>query len=159
MNIAYLGLGSNLGDRKTYLEEASALITEQAGKILLSSSVYETAAWGSGDQPDYLNQVIQIQTELFPLTLLKSILSIEKALGRERKQKWGNRTIDIDLLFYQDYYFQTPQLILPHPWLHERKFVLTPLAEIAPGLIHPAGNKTISELLHICSDQNEVSKI
>jgi 2-amino-4-hydroxy-6-hydroxymethyldihydropteridine diphosphokinase len=159
MKIAYLGLGSNLGDRKKYLDAATEMIGEQVGEILLCSGVYETAAWGVDDQPNYYNQVIKIQTNLYPLELLKQILSVETALGRERIIKWGPRTIDIDFLFYEDYYFSTPELTLPHPWISSRNFVLAPLTEISPDLVHPVFKKKIHELFQQCTDQAEIRRI
>lgn len=159
MKTAFLGLGSNLGDRKKYLDEAIAMIGERVGEVMLCSGLYETAAWGVDNQPNYYNQVIKIQTNLYPLELLKQILAIETALGRERVIKWGPRTIDIDFLFYEDYYFVTPDLSLPHPWISSRNFVLAPFSEISPDFIHPVLKKSIHELSVQCTDQAEILKI
>lgn len=159
MKTAYLGLGSNLGDRKKYLDDAIKMIGDQVGDIIQHSGLYETAAWGVDNQPNYYNQVIKIQTNLYPLELLKQILLIETALGRERIIKWGPRTIDIDFLFYEDYYFATPELTLPHPWISSRNFVLAPLTEISPDFVHPVLKKTIYELSRQCTDQAEIRKI
>lgn len=158
MNLAYLILGSNLGNRETYLSEAIKLISERAGKILNSSSIYNTAAWPpQSGQSDFLNQAIQIETELSADELLQTILDIELILGRKRAMKWDARTIDIDILFYNQEVIQAPNLTIPHAFLHERKFVLAPLAEIAKDLVHPVFKKTIGELLSGTSDKLDTS--
>ena len=158
MNTVYLLTGGNMGDRDENLLQARKLIAKQCGDITAASSIYETAAWGKTDQPSFLNQALQIQTVLEPEQLLKQILQIEKKIGRVRNEKYGPRIIDIDILFYNNEIHKYPQLILPHPEIQNRRFVLVPLAEIAPALIHPIFKKTIAELLRICPDKLEVKK-
>jgi 2-amino-4-hydroxy-6-hydroxymethyldihydropteridine diphosphokinase len=141
----FLGLGSNLGDRAYYLEEAISALASAATKILATSRIYETEPWGVMEQPPYWNQVIWIETELEPLDLLHVCQEIEHRLGRERKVHWGPRTIDIDLLIYDNRVSKSEELILPHPYLEDRAFVLAPLREIAPELVLPSG-RSISEV-------------
>ena len=159
MFITYLLLGSNLGDSRKYLHDASALIEEKVGAVILKSSLYQTASWGKQDQPDFINQVICVRTGLFPTELLKGILKIELELGRERVSKWGSRTIDIDILFYEDQILHEPDLTIPHPYLHQRRFGLVPLCEIAPQLIHPVFNTSVGQLLDELSDSLCVKKL
>ena len=159
MFITYLLLGSNLGDRKKYLFDATANIEQKIGVIIRKSSLYQTASWGKPDQPDFINQVISVDTDLLPLELLKKVLEIELVLGRQRVEKWGSRTIDIDILFYESSIVNHPDLTIPHPYLHERRFSLMPLAEIAPDIIHPIFNRSIKELLDNLSDNLFVKKL
>lgn len=154
---AWLLTGGNLGDRLKHLTSASDLIDNLCGNIKQASSIYETEAWGKTDQPSFLNQVLQIQTDLKPHQLLKKILTIEKKLGRFRKEKNGPRTIDIDILLFDNAIIKEPSLQVPHPRMQDRRFVLTPLAEIASELEHPVFKKTISALLAACTDPLEVS--
>ncbi|HEV7230722.1 MAG TPA: 2-amino-4-hydroxy-6-hydroxymethyldihydropteridine diphosphokinase [Bacteroidia bacterium] len=155
----YLSLGSNSGDRKRMLREAVFYIEAEAGRVLKKSGVYETEPWGNTMQPLFLNQVIEISTELEAYALLDTLLSIEKRLGRERgKQRWQQRTIDIDILFIEQSVLSEGRLLIPHPELHKRKFVLSPLNEIEPGFIHPLLHKTVSELLNECSDPLQARK-
>lgn len=142
----FLLLGSNLGNRSLFLQQADEAIGRQVGAIIKRSSVYQTQSWGKTGEPDYLNQVLLVQTALKPQQVLQHILAIEKTMGRLRAEKWGSRTIDIDILFYGDEVVNEPDLIIPHPHLHQRKFVLEPLAEIAPAYIHPVLNKSILQL-------------
>lgn len=155
-NGIFLLLGSNLGDRSEHLATARALIESKAGKIIKTSAIYQTAAWGKTDQPDFYNQVIEIETILSPDDLLKTTLGIEVDMGRVRTETWGARTIDIDILLYSDIIVEHEHLIIPHPRMNNRKFTLIPLAEIAPGVIHPITQKTIRELLAICTDDLNV---
>jgi 2-amino-4-hydroxy-6-hydroxymethyldihydropteridine diphosphokinase len=152
----YLLLGGNLGDRTLYLQQARENINGQVGPLTRSSKVYETAAWGKTDQPNFLNQVLEVQTELTPEKVLQSINSIEQELGRVRHEHWGARVIDIDILFYDNLVQQTQRLTIPHPQLHLRRFTLMPLAEIAPDLVHPVLSKSINQLLQECPDELEV---
>lgn len=146
-----------MGDRQANLAQAYECI-EQCGYITNASPLYETAAWGKNDQPAFLNQALEIQTGLTPRQLLKKILSIEKQIGRVRKEKYGPRIIDIDILLFNDEIHNYPSLTIPHPELQNRRFVLVPLVEVAPGIIHPVFKKTIAELLTICPDTLEVSR-
>ena len=136
---AFLGLGSNLGDRSYYLEEAVTAMGGAAIKVVATSRTYETEPWGVMDQPLYWNQVIEVETTLEPLELLHVCQEIEHRLGRERKVHWGPRTIDIDILLYDNRVSESEELKLPHPYLEERAFVLAPLREIAPKLVLPSG--------------------
>ncbi|MBS1774400.1 MAG: 2-amino-4-hydroxy-6-hydroxymethyldihydropteridine diphosphokinase [Bacteroidetes bacterium] len=153
---AYLLLGSNEGNRIDWLNKAMAALEQSIGKIVAKSSLYETAAWGKEDQPDFLNMALCIETQLSPQQLLQSILQTEIQLGRHRTVKWGQRTIDIDILFYGNEVIDTPDLKVPHPYIQERRFALVPMNEIAPELLHPILQKTIAELLVSCPDKLEV---
>lgn len=155
----FLLLGSNLNDREANLQQATAGIEQTVGPIVQRSSVYRTAAWGKHDQPDFYNQVIQLDTPLDPQTLLTSILAVEQRLGRTRTEVWGSRIIDIDILLYHDRVIRSEVLNIPHPQLEFRRFALTPLAELAADVIHPVLQKKISELLEECPDQLAVQKI
>ncbi len=156
MNQVYLSLGSNEGDRVLWFKKALHQIEDCCGAIINKSSIYETAAWGKSDQPDFLNMVVLVATELQPLELLKTTQKIETLLGRKREIKWGPRTLDIDILFYNNLVSIIENLTIPHPFVHERRFTLLPMSEITPNYIHPVLNKTISELLEICPDRLSV---
>jgi len=156
---AYLLLGSNLGNREDYLKSALVLIAQNVGHITAKSSIYETAAWGKTDQPGFLNMAVEVLTSLPPLTVLHEVLNIEQVLGRTRAEKWGARSIDIDVILYANEIVDIKnELQIPHPEMHHRKFVLIPLHEIAPNLLHPVFKKTISLLLTDLNDPLEVSK-
>lgn len=159
MNKAYLLTGGNLNDRQKTLATAYAYIYRECGDITSASSVYETDAWGNNDQPAFLNQVIELETRLSAGQLLKKILAIEKQIGRVRKEKYGPRLIDIDILLFNDDIYDLPLLKIPHPELQNRRFALTPLAEIAPGTAHPVLKKTMTELLAICPDKLAVKRV
>jgi 2-amino-4-hydroxy-6-hydroxymethyldihydropteridine diphosphokinase len=142
VTLAYIALGANLGDRRASLRRAAELI--DARRL---STIIETPPWGIVDQPDFLNAVAEVETELGPRPLLDRLLEVERELGRVRDgSRWGPRTIDLDLLVYGDETWDTPELQLPHPRLHERLFVLAPLAELAPGLVVP-GRGSVENLL------------
>ncbi|MFZ1264684.1 MAG: 2-amino-4-hydroxy-6-hydroxymethyldihydropteridine diphosphokinase [Chitinophagaceae bacterium] len=158
MNRAYLLTGGNLGDREHYLATARTFIREQCGTILRVSSLYETAAWGNTDQPPFLNQAIEISTSRNARQLMRHILKVEKLMGRVRKEKYGPRLIDIDILLFNDEIHNYALLKLPHPEMQNRRFALLPMAEIAPELVHPILKKTIAELLEACTDMLEVKK-
>ena len=159
MNTCFLLTGGNLGDRKKTLEQASDMVEKNIGVIAARSSVYQTAAWGKTDQPDFLNQVLKVKTSLTPQELIDEILKIEKSLGRERQEKYGPRLIDIDILFFDNEVIKSKSLTIPHPQLHNRRFVLVPLNEIAPRFIHPVLKKSIAQLLLECPDKLDVNKI
>jgi 2-amino-4-hydroxy-6-hydroxymethyldihydropteridine diphosphokinase len=155
----FISLGSNLGDRLQFLRNALDQIGLRLGKVIRESKVYEAAAWGHTKQPDFYNQVIELETELSPTQLLQGCLDIEKSLGRERSILWGERTIDLDILLFDGRSVQSENLNIPHPYLHLRNFVLVPLCEIAPDLIHPTLELTIQQLLDRCADKLEIKAI
>jgi len=159
MNSTYLLLGSNMGNSTELLSNAIEQIENKIGPLLLQSNLYATAAWGNTSQPDFLNQVIEVATQLDATETLKEILSIEKNMGRIRTVKNAPRIIDIDILFFNNEIINRIDLIVPHPEIQNRRFVLTPLNEIAPQMIHPVLNKTIDQLLSFCPDQLAVKKI
>jgi len=146
MNDVFLLLGSNLGDREAYLQNAVHHIETDIAPVVKRSAVYETQSWGKTDEPDYLNQVIELKTGLQPGSILQKILAIEKLMGRKREVKWGSRIIDIDILFYGQTVVNDHQLQIPHPELHKRMFTLIPMSEIAPDFIHPVFGKSIFQL-------------
>ena len=159
MNSAYLLIGGNLGKRINNLEIARKLIATEVGKILIASSVYETAAWGITDQPDFLNQVLKIETQLSPREVMDAVLSIENRMGRIRTEKNAARIIDIDILFFNNDIIHTSGLVIPHPEIHNRKFVLIPLNEIASSKVHPVLHQTIETLLSTSPDTLEVRRV
>lgn len=146
INQVYLHTGSNLGELDANLRRANKWIGKEIGFIERASKVYQTKAWGITDQPDFLNQALLAHTRLGPFELLEKIQAIERRMGRVREIKWGERIIDIDILFYNDEIIDTPNLTIPHPFLHYRNFVLLPLMDIAPGLVHPGFGMTVAEL-------------
>jgi len=148
----FLSLGSNLGDREQNLTQAYHLIRDRIGEIVHKSSVYETAAWGNMDQPPFLNLVLETVSSLQPQIVLQTIHGIEETMGRKRIGKWGIRTIDIDILLFDNQIIDIHGLQVPHPEMTNRNFVLIPLAEIAPDTIHPRLNKPIKDLLSASTD-------
>lgn len=146
MSIAYIALGSNLGDKEKNLRRALLLLTQQGVEVVRVSSFLSTEPYGVTDQPQFLNAVACVRTSLAPLALLDVLLATELAMGRVRLRHWGERNIDLDLLLYEDVVLDMPRLRLPHPDMQNRDFVLLPLAEIAPELKHPTLQKTIWEL-------------
>lgn len=159
MHQAYILLGTNLGNRLSYLQQATTYIAQQVGEVSATSSIYETAAWGLTEQPSFYNQVLVVKTDVGSENLMQQLLDIETQLGRIRTIKFGPRTIDIDILLIDDLINQSDILQLPHPALPQRKFALMPLAEVAPELLHPVEKKTISQLLQACTDTLDVQKI
>lgn len=155
---AFLLLGSNLGNRLKHLQTAGEKVAKLAGKVIRHSAVYETASWGKEDQPAFLNQALEIETKLKPLDLLDILKGIEVEMGRKQVERWGARIIDIDILLMDSNVFNAPTLRIPHRHMHERRFTLVPLAEIAPDAVHPLFQETISELLAKCPDKLEVKK-
>lgn len=145
----YLALGSNLGDRLANLKQAIASLPPQM-EVKAASSVYETPPWGYEDQPEFLNQVVKASTYLDPEPLLKHLKRLEIALGRKTSFLNGPRSIDLDILFYDDLVLKTASLVIPHPRLHERGFVLLPLLEISPDLVHPVNQKSVREMAAGC---------
>lgn len=159
MQDVYLLLGSNLGDRETYLHKAAELIAGRVGKIGSSSSVYETAAWGVNDQPPYINQVLRVLTTLDAHRVLREVLDIEKVLGRERFEKWGSRVIDIDILFYGDAIINDPVLVVPHKYFHKRRFAVEPMMELNEGFEHPLLKKSIKSIALELTDKLSVERL
>ncbi len=159
MKIVFLGIGTNLGSRERNLSEALAMIAENIGKILMSSSVYESEPWGFKSDDKFLNMVVKVETTLSASGLLGRILMDEVLLGRVRAGKqYTSRKIDVDILFYEDLILNEESLKIPHPHLHVRKFVLIPLCEIEPEFMHPVLKKNVTELLKMCEDKSEVRK-
>ena len=159
MKNVFLGIGTNLGDRQNNLEKAVAGIEEFIGQVLKTSSVFETEPWGFHTKDKFLNMVVKVETVLDPNELLENAQMIESLLGRVRgKKRYSSRLIDIDILFYEDLHLDDEDLKIPHPLLHKRKFVLVPLCEIAPEIIHPVLKKTVVDLLELCEDKSDVKK-
>ncbi|MGB7874837.1 MAG: 2-amino-4-hydroxy-6-hydroxymethyldihydropteridine diphosphokinase [Anaerolineales bacterium] len=142
----YIALGTNLGDRKANLRAAVESMPPDV-KVVAESHVYETPPWGYEDQPAFLNMVVKAETDLEPGSLLKYLKQLEAELGREQNFRWGPRLIDLDVLFYDDLIIKSPPLVIPHPRLHERAFVLAPLADVAPDMVHPVLQRAVSDLL------------
>lgn len=145
-HVVFLALGSNLGNRLSNIKNAISNLTPQMA-VKKKSPVYETPPWGYADQPPFLNQVLKAETYLEPEELLGHLKRLETALGRETGFQNGPRLIDIDILFYDDEVIETPSVVIPHPRLHQRAFVLVPLNDIAPDLVHPVLEKSVSEML------------
>ncbi len=154
---AYIGLGSNLGDKRANCLKALKMIDQlKDTEVRTVSPFYKTEPVGVEDQQDwYLNGVAQLATTSPPLRLMKELLAIEKELGRERKKRWDSRTIDLDILFYGNMVINEEALKVPHPRLHLRRFVLVPLAELGPDLVHPVFKKTVRELLEECPAEGQ----
>jgi 2-amino-4-hydroxy-6-hydroxymethyldihydropteridine diphosphokinase len=158
MNIVYLLLGSNIGNSKASLTKAITQIEKQLGLLTRRSGLYSTAAWGNIKQPDFLNQVVIVETKLTASQTMQTILEIEKKMGRVRTVKNAPRIIDIDLLFFNKEIIDLPDLTVPHPQIQNRRFVLVPLNQLSPNLKHPVLKKTIHELLIHCQDTLNVKK-
>lgn len=156
MHILYLHLGSNQGDRKQSLDNCLVQIAEKIGKITSKSSIYETEPWGLKDQPNFLNMAVEAKTHLTVIEVFNISKEIEKELGCPKHVKWGPRSIDIDILYFDHVIMDTEKLKLPHPQLYNRNFVLIPMMEIAGDYIDPIRNISIDEIYDVCSDQCEV---
>ena len=156
MNKIFLITGGNIGDRKKNLETAAAMIQKQIGKIIRLSAIYETEAWGITNQPAFYNQVLEIDTLLSAPEVLHLILKIEEEMGRKRTIKNAARIIDIDILFFNDEIINEQNLIIPHPEIANRRFVLLPLLELDPAKLHPVLNKSVRELLSETKDKLKV---
>ena len=156
MNNVYLQLGSNLGERESIISKAVHKISSFVGNVRNRSKIYESTPWRVDGQKNYLNQIIQIETSFSALETLSAVLMIENDLGRVRLEKWGERLIDIDIIFFNNDIIETPELCIPHKHMHERNFVLVPMNEIAPNFVHSKYNKTVSELFHATKDIEKV---
>ena len=156
MNAAYILIGGNLGDRINNLAEARMNIEKDLGEIIKTSSIYETASWGITDQPDFLNQVLLVETTFSAEETMQLILSIENKMGRVRTEKNASRIIDIDILFFNDEIINQKDLTIPHPEIQNRKFALIPMNEIAPHFLHPVFKQSIQNLLSTSKDKLEV---
>jgi 2-amino-4-hydroxy-6-hydroxymethyldihydropteridine diphosphokinase len=155
--IAYIGVGSNIGDKKANCRKAIELLAD-TGRIIRVSSLYHTEPVGYKEQEDFINAVVSIETDLSAGELLDACFAIEGRLGRKRALRWGPRTIDLDILLYGDQIMNQQHLVLPHPLMATRKFVLAPLAEIAPAVMHPVLHKTAEQLLRELKDTSTVMK-
>ncbi len=144
---AYIGIGSNLGNRHANCTEAVELLRKNTIDVTRQSAMHETKPWGVVKQPAFINMAVEIETDLTPLRLLSILKKIETAMGREDTFRWGPRIIDLDILLYDDLLVNEPGLVIPHPFMHERDFVLKPLSEIAPEKVHPLLKKTILQLM------------
>jgi 2-amino-4-hydroxy-6-hydroxymethyldihydropteridine diphosphokinase len=158
MNNTYLLLGSNMGNSKASLSKAVVQIEKQIGTVIRKSGLYSTAAWGNTKQPEFLNQVIIVETKLPALQTMQTILNIEKKMGRIRTVKNAPRVIDIDILFFNKEIIAQEHLCIPHPQIQNRRFVLVPLNQLSPNLKHPVLNKTVHQLLINCADRLNVKK-
>ena len=155
-----VGLGTNLGDKFANLWEAGKKIKDRCGEIIASSSIYRSSPWGYDSENGFLNQCLLIRTPWLPGELLQRIFRVEQEMGRERRKKeYADRSIDLDILFYDQLVMDTPDLRIPHPLVGERLFVLKPLLDIAPGYLHPVLQKTVRELYHQCPDNLEVTRV
>lgn len=158
-HITYIHLGSNQGNKFDNLETAIAHIQKRIGEVTQKSSLYTTAAWGKTNQPDFINQAIEVKTFLSPINMMETLLMIENEMGRLRKVRWGKRKIDLDLIFYDDCIIESDILIIPHPRMHIRNFVLIPLKELIPDYSHPIFKQSIRELYAWCQDELKVVKL
>lgn len=156
---AYIGLGSNLGQKEENLKLAISKVENEIGQISKKSSLFETEAWGVENQGNYYNMAIEILTKLLPLELIEKVLELEKELGRVREKKWDSRIIDIDILLYENLIISTDHLHIPHLFLEKRNFVLEPLNEIIPNFIHPKLRKSIAQLSAESIDKSWIKKL
>ncbi|WP_029171208.1 2-amino-4-hydroxy-6-hydroxymethyldihydropteridine diphosphokinase [Streptococcus suis] len=157
-HLAYLSIGGNMGNRQAYLQAAlDKLASHPSCQLGLVSNIYETPAWGKTDQADFLNLACQVYTDLSAQDFLSVCQNIEQELDRVRIEKWGQRTIDLDIIFWDEEKIQEENLIVPHPYAHERAFVLKPLAEIASDYCHPILKKLVSDLLAELGEQKDIN--
>ncbi len=155
----FVGVGSNVGDRLAFVSKALVALNVTEGiRIVAVSSVYETEPYGRLDQPSFINAVAELEVDMSPADLLRVLKSIEDRLGRTRRERWGPREIDLDILFFGDLVIQERTVSIPHPDLASRRFVLVPLAELAPHYVDPKSGLTVSDLLKGCPDQSQVAK-
>jgi 2-amino-4-hydroxy-6-hydroxymethyldihydropteridine diphosphokinase len=160
MHKIYLGIGGNIGNKQINFKEVYQMIDNELGTTEKTSSIYETPPWGFQSDDPFWNSVIEISSNLTPETLLSKIHSIEDDFGRKRgKERYSSREIDIDILYIDDIFMETDSLIIPHPRIHQRKFVLVPLAEIAPNFKHPLFRQTSIEMLENCKDESVIKKV
>lgn len=151
--ITYLSLGGNLGNTIEIFQNSIEILAKKVGKITQFSSLYQTAPWGDIQQNDFINQVIEVETNLSAQELLVILLEIESQQGRVRKERWGPRTLDLDIIFFGEQHISSENLEIPHPRMEDRKFVLIPMVEINPNLIHPISRKSIRQILLECKDE------
>lgn len=159
MRDLYILLGSNMGNSVQQLKTAIDILDKKLGKHISASSLYKTKAWGNTEQPDFYNQVIIYKSNLRPLQIFEITQQTEKEMGRERKEKWGPRIIDIDILFLGSMVYYSDVLTVPHPQLYKRRFTLEPLCELAPTFVHPVKNLNLEKLLKQCPDLLGVERI
>jgi len=155
---AYISLGTNVGNKKENLINAINYIAGE-NEIIRKSALYKTEPWGNKEQDDFINQVILIKTKMPPNELMAFLLNTEKKMGRERIEKWGPRIIDLDILFYDNEIIEEEGLVIPHPYITDRKFILVPLMEISESFKHPLTKQTIKWHIEACSDKNQVIKL
>ena len=158
MNTVYVQLGSNLWDRENLIYDAVQQISNLVGNVIVQSKIYESMPWRVEGQENYLNQIIQVTTSLSPDETMLVLLKIENDLGRVRVEKWGERLIDLDIIFFNNEIIETPDLCVPHKHMHQRNFVLMPLNEIASGFIHPKYKKSVSQLFKESKDTEKVEE-
>ena len=156
MHTYYLHLGSNKGDRTSYLSNAIKQITAKIGQVTDQSAIYQTEPWGKKDQDEFLNMAIKVESNLVPEDALNAAKKIETDMGSEKKEKWGPRIIDIDILYCNDLIMEKDNLVIPHPHIYERNFVLIPLMEIAGDFIDPVKEMSIEDIFDLCKDESEV---